>query len=295
MKVSKVTGYLLLGMILAAGILFFVGIDALAEDVTITTYYPAPYGVYVKSEIKHTDPLLGFIETDGNANENWRIAVETGKLNFTTVNDADVALADRVTFQQNGNVGIGTTNPGAKLDVNSNTTGPGGWNIGLKFSNNSHNAIWNPAGGLYFGLHSNGDFHFGDELGGTHEKYVMTINSDTGNITSACPSGCSDKRSKTNIKDITNALDVVTRMRGVSFNWKNSVNMSQDRQIGFIGQEMEKILPEVVTTGEWNGIEDYKSIKYDCIVPVLAEAIKELKTEKDALKQRIEALEAKLR
>ena len=58
MKVSKVTGYLLCGMILAAGILFFVGNNALAEDVTITTYYPAPYGVYsiLRLEPRSTPP-----------------------------------------------------------------------------------------------------------------------------------------------------------------------------------------------------------------------------------------------
>jgi hypothetical protein len=55
------------------------------------------------------------------------------------------------------------------------------------------------------------------------------------------------------------------------------MNFTDGRQIGFIAQEVEKILPELVTT-DANG---YKSVAYANVVPVLVEAVKSLKTQND--------------
>ena len=59
--------------------------------------------------------------------------------------------------------------------------------------------------------------------------------------------------------------------------------------MGLIAQDVEKILPEVVSEDN----EGYKSIAYSAVIPVLIEAIKELKAENDVLKVRIEKLENK--
>ena len=83
----------------------------------------------------------------------------------------------------------------------------------------------------------------------------------------------SDERLKSDIKTIDNALDKVMNMRGVSF------TKQAEKGIGVIAQEVEKILPEVVTDGE------YKSVAYGNMVGVLIEAIKELKTELNNHKQ----------
>ena len=58
-------------------------------------------------------------------------------------------------------------------------------------------------------------------------------------------------------------------------------------QIGLIAQEVEELFPELVITDE-DGI---KSVDYSKMVPVLVEAIKELKSENDDLKARLERLE----
>jgi len=67
---------------------------------------------------ENAEPGLIFKETDGSANENWWVSTVGGKLQFKAVND-DLASgwSDKVTLQQNGNVGIGTVNPTAMLDV----------------------------------------------------------------------------------------------------------------------------------------------------------------------------------
>ena len=108
----------------------------------------------------------------------------------------------------------------------------------------------------------------------------------------------SDSRLKTNVNGISSALDKVVKLRGVTFNWDSSKKPSADKklQYGFIAQEVEKIFPELVTTDS----EGFKSLNYIGIVPVLTEAVKELKAENDELKstiqdlvKRIEALEKK--
>jgi hypothetical protein len=68
------------------------------------------------------------------------------------------------------------------------------------------------------------------------------------------------------------------------------MNFADGRQIGFIAQEVEKILPELVTTDR----DGYKSVAYANIVPVLVEAVKTLKQENDAVKRENAELKSRL-
>ena len=83
----------------------------------------------------------------------------------------------------------------------------------------------------------------------------------------------SDERLKSDIETIDNALDKVMNMRGVSY------TKQAEKGVGVIAQEIEKVLPEVVTDGE------YKSVAYGNIVGVLIEAIKEQQKQIDELKK----------
>ena len=89
----------------------------------------------------------------------------------------------------------------------------------------------------------------------------------TGNITAY-----SDERLKENVETIEGALDKVSQMRGVTYNYKSALNDGQ-RGTGVIAQEMQQVMPEVVEEGE------YLSVAYGNIVGVLIEAVKELKEE----------------
>jgi hypothetical protein len=97
---------------------------------------------------------------------------------------------------------------------------------------------------------------------------------NTGTITAGGDiTAFSDERLKTDVKTIDDALDKVMNMRGVSY------TKSAEKGIGVIAQEIEKVLPEVVTDGE------YKSVAYGNIVGVLIEAIKEQQKQIDELKK----------
>jgi hypothetical protein len=98
----------------------------------------------------------------------------------------------------------------------------------------------------------------------------------SGNITAY-----SDINLKENIEVIPNALDKLSAIRGVTF---DRTDCDVDRQAGVIAQEVEAVLPEVVTTNE-DGI---KSVAYGNLVGLLIESIKELKAEVNDLKAQVE-------
>jgi len=89
----------------------------------------------------------------------------------------------------------------------------------------------------------------------------------------------SDIRVKENIKTIDNSLEKVSKLRGVEFN-KIGDN---EKSIGVIAQEIEKVIPEVVKEDD----EGMKSVAYGNISGLLIEAIKELKAEIEDLKKKI--------
>ena len=93
----------------------------------------------------------------------------------------------------------------------------------------------------------------------------------------------SDINYKNNVKTLTGALSIVDRLRGVSFNWNskflNKLTLEQqdfikvNGDIGVIAQEVETVVPEVVHKDH----EGMLTVNYQKLVPVLIEAIKELK------------------
>ena len=91
----------------------------------------------------------------------------------------------------------------------------------------------------------------------------------TGNVTAY-----SDRRLKSDIVTIPNALDTVSKLRGVNFTKDGKAST------GVIAQEVQEVVPEVVHEGE-----EYLSVAYGNLVGVLIEAVKELKAEVDALKK----------
>lgn len=100
----------------------------------------------------------------------------------------------------------------------------------------------------------------------------------------------SDKRLKKNIAKISNALDKVSSISGVNFEWDLELqNVHRGKDVGIIAQEVEKILPTAVVDRE----DGYKAVKYDRLIPLLIEAVKELKEQNVALKAEIQALMSK--
>ena len=93
----------------------------------------------------------------------------------------------------------------------------------------------------------------------------------------------SDKRLKDNIKPIEGALDKVSKISGNTFDWnEEKQNTYKGKDYGVIAQEIKDVMPELVDTRD-NG---YLAVKYDKIVPLLIESIKELKKEIEELKSK---------
>jgi len=87
----------------------------------------------------------------------------------------------------------------------------------------------------------------------------------------------SDRRLKTNIQPLENSLQKILQMNGITFNWdKNRAgtkNLDSKNHLGFLAQEIETVLPQVVYTAEVE--EKTKMVAYGDLVPVLVQAIKE--------------------
>ncbi len=99
----------------------------------------------------------------------------------------------------------------------------------------------------------------------------------TGDITCRTLFQTSDKRLKTNITPIYQPLETLRGIRGVYFNWKQN----GEEDIGFLAQEVDKVLPIAVAKptsveGEADTTDDYWRVSYIKVVPVLVEAVKKL-------------------
>jgi len=91
----------------------------------------------------------------------------------------------------------------------------------------------------------------------------------------------SDVRLKENVKPIESALDKVTKLQGVTFDWKKSDSILDVKEdIGFIAQDVQKVIPELVRENK----DGMLSMRHQGIAPILLEAIKELKAEIEELK-----------
>lgn len=100
----------------------------------------------------------------------------------------------------------------------------------------------------------------------------------------------SDQRLKENIINIDNAVDIVKQLNGVRYDWTEAYIESKGgedgtfvrkQDIGVIAQEVEKVFPEIVAENSGG----YKAVKYERLVAVLIEAVKELSDEVARLKE----------
>ncbi len=157
----------------------------------------------------------------------------------------------------NGNVEIGSTLSGSsvvnKLSVNGNLS------VGSGYRETSA-----PSDGAII----QGDVGIGTSS--PSNRLTVYNGSTTGNYTTSGWTHSSDARLKTDIHPILNAMVLVRAMQGVRFHW---INRPQDpEQIGFIAQQVEPVLPEVVSTDA----QGMKSLAYSNITALHNEAIKEL-------------------
>lgn len=133
--------------------------------------------------------------------------------------------------------------------------------------------------GTSVGIGSTGPFSYtwtGGLVGTTPPPASGTLRLDINGVSRALAYfATSDKRFKTDIRPVENAMDIVSQLNPVRYNWTKekigNYEFNSMPQIGFIAQEVEQVMPEAVIKDE-NG---YYSMNYIEIVPVLTKALKE--------------------
>jgi hypothetical protein len=96
----------------------------------------------------------------------------------------------------------------------------------------------------------------------------------------------SDRRFKDNLVVIEGSLDKIGKINGYEFDWNDKQSAYKGHDIGVVAQEIEEVLPEVVTTRG----DGYKAVKYDKIVPLLIESIKELQKKVEDIEKNCDCL-----
>jgi len=182
-----------------------------------------------------------------------------------------------VELYHNGTKMVETTANGVKItdDKILEIASGGNWSGELdgKIENNSNSFYYQSASSQYW-----------RNISGTNTMSLDTSGNlqTTGNITAY-----SDSRLKEDVKTIDNALDKVSKLRGVEYTRKET----QEREIGVIAQEVKEIVPELVSIQaeqdsiNKDGLKDVHLMKYQNTVGLLIEAIKELKSEIEELKK----------
>lgn len=99
----------------------------------------------------------------------------------------------------------------------------------------------------------------------------------------------SDARMKTNVVKIESALDKVSKISGYTYDMQG-IEFGEQRQAGVLAQELKEVLPEAVITDD-NG---YYAVRYTNIIPLLIEALKEEKSKRESLEERLAKIERML-
>lgn len=183
-------------------------------------------------------------------------------------------ISAQIYTDSNGRVGIGTTSPQKKLDIE-------GGSLRVRYSNTS------PYRRRAFDINTTAA-----DPRLESERYIVFYNTPRVSFIDIYAKTLyerSDKKDKENIIKLDDSyVSKLSQLDGVSYNWKSDI--SKKAEIGFLAQDVEKVFPEVVRGVD--GIEG-KSISYSHMVPILVEAIKEQQTAIQSLTVKLEELQKK--
>ncbi len=201
---------------------------------------------------------------------------------FTTPNSANNGFHNDILVLKDGNVGIATSTPGRPLVVNgssdtflsivSGATGDGGILFGdsgqdfdgqIRYNNSSHFMFFKTNNVERMRLLNTGALHLTND--------VVAFSSTP-----------SDQKLKTNVKDIEYGLDTIMKLKPKQYDWKKD-----DRHdIGFIAQEVEEVIPEIVKDNEWFD-DKIKTMDYEKLTAVLIKAVQEQQQQIEELKEKL--------
>lgn len=191
-------------------------------------------------------------------------------------------------FHTSGNTGIGTTSPNSRLHVDA-SLGQNPFIAAIdgqtKFhiSSNGGVSIGTPSAPPGNGLSVSGNVGIGETL----PIQKLTVIGDA-SITGALVAP-SDRRLKENVKAIDNALEIIHQLQPRTYvhqeNKAKEFGLSDDIQYGLIAQELEKVLPSLVTAQaikDEDGVS-YKGVEYTQLIPILISGLKEMNAKNQVL------------
>ena len=172
----------------------------------------------------------------------------------------------QMTLTPAGKVGIGTSTPGAYLEING--IGPT-----FRIRYNGSASYWDLSHAP-----SEGSFLYRYNPG-SGSSVVAKVGSD------GTWYALSDLNLKENISPLGNPIEKIKAINGITFTWKDQ-SLFAGQRVGVIADEVEKVLPEAVTMNE----DGNKMISYDSLIPLLIEAVKEQQKAIESLQQELAAI-----
>lgn len=214
--------------------------------------------------------------------------LDTGAQPFIVYNNGSIYSATNISVDGEGNFGPDSgSDKGIRIRYANDASGYGRIRFHQAGTNHqtihSFSAAWQ--GGTLSGT-SSGAINIDGQNGVTFGPWNVVAGYVTSGGTAwfrADVTAFSDARVKENIRPIENALDKILKSRGVIY---DRIDNETKDNIGFIAQELEINLPELVMTD----LDNLKSVKYQNMTAVLVEAIKEQQTQIESQKTEIEEL-----
>ena len=221
--------------------------------------------------VENNGNLISTITAD-NAQDTFTFKEGTN-INLTSTGDTITIDATNTTYTAGTGLDLSGTTFSIENDLRSDVDFIGG-------SNNNNYIDMANGGYVDFIFDNLVDFRFLD--GGT-------LHADN-DIIAFSTTTASDKKLKENIQKVDNALELVCKLDGVTFDWKDK---DRGSSAGVIAQNVEEVLPSAVNEiDQLNNNDTYKVVDYNQLSALFIEAIKELKEQNIELKAEVEKLKS---
>jgi hypothetical protein len=231
------------------------------EILISSTLYPYVNTVYAQANAAYNQ-----------ANNAVNVAILAGNTVAVSQNTIFTLTGKKLNFVNTANIGITLTDAGNGI-ANIVITGSSGNYVRL-----ANDTTTNTTAYLVFTSNTSGNL-----LNANVSTSKLTFNPNTGILSATTFNSLSDIKYKENVETLLNAIEILSQIRGVRFNWKESGAPS----MGVIAQELANVVPEIVNTEPAGGV---MTVNYSGMNAILIEAMKSMYSELRELRAEIEKL-----